>query len=91
MKKTARDIFIASVVAGLVATTLTTVSVKAGMWEKLSSLGDSTVETSTFSIEAKGWNLRAYEFITPSGARCVAMTGTEKGGLSCDFSKDWNK
>jgi len=62
---------------------------KAGLWEKATSLLDKTVETSTFSIEAKGWNLRGYEFVTPRGARCVSMTGTQKGGLSCDFSKDW--
>jgi hypothetical protein len=50
-----------------------------------------TVETTSFTIEAKGWNLRGYEFVTPTGARCVSMTGAEKGGLSCDFSKDWTK
>ena len=64
---------------------------KAGLWEKATSLLDTTVETTSFSIEAKGWNLRGYEFVTPTGARCVSMTGTKKGGLSCDFSKDWTK
>ena len=61
----------------------------AGLWEKATSLLDTTVETTSFTIEAKGWNLRGYEFVTPTGARCVSMTGTKKGGLSCDFSKDW--
>ena len=64
---------------------------KAGLWEKATSLLDTTVETTSFTIEAKGWNLRGYEFVTPTGARCVSMTGTKKGGLSCDFSKDWTK
>ena len=64
---------------------------KAGLWEKAASLLDMTVETTSFTIEAKGWNLRGYEFVTPTGARCVSMTGAEKGGLSCDFSKDWTK
>ena len=64
---------------------------KAGLWEKAASLLDRTVETTSFTIEAKGWNLRGYEFVTPTGARCVSMTGAEKGGLSCDFSKDWTK
>ena len=64
---------------------------KAGLWEKATSLLDNTVETTSFTIEAKGWNLRGYEFVTPTGARCVSMTGTKKGGLSCDFSKDWAK
>jgi hypothetical protein len=64
---------------------------KAGLWEKATSLLDTTVSTTSFTIEAKGWNLRGYEFVTPTGARCVSMTGTQKGGLSCDFSKDWTK
>lgn len=62
---------------------------QAGLWEKATSLLDTTVSTTAFTIEAKGWNLRGYEFVTPTGARCVSMTGTQKGGLSCDFSKDW--
>ena len=64
---------------------------KAGLWEKATSLLDKTVKTTSFTIEAKGWNLRGYEFITPTGARCVSITATKKGGLSCDFSKDWTK
>jgi hypothetical protein len=64
---------------------------KAGLWEKATSLLDTTVSTTSFTIEAKGWNLRGYEFVTPTGARCVSMTGTKKGGLSCDFTKDWTQ
>lgn len=64
---------------------------QAGLWEKATSLLDTTVSTTSFTVEAKGWNLRGYEFVTPTGARCVSMTGTQKGGLSCDFSKDWTK
>jgi len=64
---------------------------QAGLWEKATSLLDTTVSTTSFTIEAKGWNLRGYEFVTPTGARCVSMTGTQKGGLSCDFSKNWTK
>ena len=64
---------------------------QAGLWEKATSLLDTTVSATSFTIEAKGWNLRAYEFVTPTGARCVSMTGTQKGGLSCDFTKDWTE
>jgi hypothetical protein len=64
---------------------------QAGLWEKATSLLDTTVSATSFTIEAKGWNLRGYEFVTPTGARCVSMTGTQKGGLSCDFTKDWTK
>ena len=62
---------------------------RAGLWEKATSLLDTTVETTSFTIEVKGWNLRGYEFVTPIEAPCVSTTGTKKGGLSCDFSKDW--
>ena len=64
---------------------------QAGLWEKATSLLDTTVSATSFAIEAKGWNLRGYEFVSPTGARCVSMTGTQKGGLSCDFTKDWTK
>ncbi len=64
---------------------------QAGLWEKATSLLDTTVPTTSFTIEAKGWNLRGYEFVTPTGARCVSMTGTQKGGLSCDVTKEWTK
>ena len=66
-------------------------SAKAGLWEKATSLLDKTVDTTSFTIEAKGWNMRGYEFLTPTGARCVSMTGTQKGGLIFDFFKDWTK
>ena len=80
----------------IILTSLVTLSfalgaAKAGLWEKATSLLDTTVDTTSFTIEAKGWNMRGYEFVTPTGARCVSMTGTQKGGLSCDFSKDWTK
>ena len=58
----------------------------AGMWEKLSSLADTTVPSATFTIEAKGWNVRAYEFVSPTGAHCIFVAGEQKGGLSCDFT-----
>jgi hypothetical protein len=67
------------------------VTAQAGLWERASSLLDTTVSTTSFTIEAKGWNLRGYEFVTPTGVRCVSMTGSEKGGLSCDFTKNWTK
>lgn len=67
------------------------VTAQAGLWERASSLLDTTVSTTSFTIEAKGWNLRGYEFVTPTGARCISMTGSEKGGLSCDFTKNWTK
>ena len=32
-----------------------------------------------------------WDRIKPARARCVSMTGTKKGGISCDFSQNWKK
>jgi len=56
----------------------------AGLWEKLSSLGDQTVQATGFSIEAKGWDLRGYIFQPPeSNKTCLFVAGSRKGGLAC--------
>ena len=86
-----KQITISGALAVLLSVGIVFGTAQAGLWEKATSLLDTTVSTTSFAIEAKGWNLRGYEFVTPTGARCVSMTGTKKGGLSCDFTKDWTK
>lgn len=56
----------------------------AGLWEKFSSLGDETVQAKSFSIEAKGWDLRGYIFSPPGMNNiCLFVAGSKKGGLTC--------
>ena len=86
-----KQTIIAVTISVLLTCGIAFVTAQAGLWEKATSLLDTTVSTKSFTIEAKGWNLRGYEFVTPTGARCISMTGSEKGGLSCDFSKNWTK
>ena len=86
-----KQTIIAVTISTLLTCGIVLATAQAGLWEKATSLLDTTVSTTSFTIEAKGWNLRGYEFVTPTGARCVSMTGTKKGGLSCDFTKDWTK
>jgi len=86
-----KHIILAVTISTFLTCGIVLVNAQAGLWEKATSLLDTTVSTTSFTIEAKGWNLRGYEFVTPTGARCVSMTGTKKGGLSCDFTKDWTK
>ena len=86
-----KDKIIAVIITVMMTCAFTFGTARAGLWEKATSLLDTTVSTTSFTIEAKGWNLRGYEFVTPTGARCVSMTGTKKGGLSCDFSRNWKK
>ena len=86
-----KQTIIAVTITLLVTCSIAFGTAQAGLWEKATSLLDTTVSATSFTIEAKGWNLRGYEFVTPTGARCVTMTGTQKGGLSCDFTKDWTK
>jgi hypothetical protein len=60
-------------------------SAQAGFLESLGSLIDETVDTKTYTVEAKGWNLRAYAWIDPaSGLYCLYVAGENKGGLSCN-------
>tara|TARA_Y100000310_G_scaffold338627_1_gene428786 strand:+ start:5348 stop:5635 length:288 start_codon:yes stop_codon:yes gene_type:complete len=57
---------------------------KTGLWEKAQSLTDQLVPTTSYTIEAKGWNLRAYAWTDPvHGLECIAVVGTDKGGVSC--------
>ena len=86
-----KDIIFSVLISVILTCAITFGTAQAGLWEKATSLLDTTVSTTSFTIEAKGWNLRGYEFVTPTGARCVTMTGTQKGGLSCDFSRNWTK
>jgi len=65
---------------------LITKSAQAGLWENLST-SDWQVKqpTSTYKVEAAGWNLRVYEW-TPQdnkNVRCVFAAGSKKGGVSC--------
>jgi len=69
----------------LITAGITIGTAKAGLWEKLSSLNDMVVETKTYTIEAKGWNLRAYSWKDPaSGMYCIYVAGSKTGGLSCN-------
>ena len=55
--------------------------VKAGIKNWMTS--GPTVKSTTFKVEATGYDLRGYEFVTPSGKHCVFVAGSKKGGLSC--------
>jgi hypothetical protein len=58
----------------------------AGLWEKVTTMGLPTKQpTTTYSVEAAGWNLRVYEW-TPEhnpGVSCMFAAGSEKGGVAC--------
>ena len=56
-----------------------------GMWEKLQSFGDPTVESIAYDVEAKGWNFRAYEFVPKNAPHklCVVVT-SEKSNMQLE-------
>ncbi|MCK5020128.1 MAG: hypothetical protein KAS32_23945 [Candidatus Peribacteraceae bacterium] len=61
-------------------------SANAGMWEKLSTIGDEVIKpTSTYNVEASGWNLRVVEWIPKDNphVRCMFAGGSKKGGVAC--------
>jgi|APSaa5957512622_1039677.scaffolds.fasta_scaffold354950_1 hypothetical protein len=55
-------------------------------WDRMSSLGKQTMASEGFTVEASSFNLRGYAFTSPDGQRCIFVAGTEKGGLSCEWT-----
>ena len=53
----------------------------AGMWEKLQSFGDKELESQSFDIKTKGWNLRSYEFRPYNAPEklCVVVISEQNG------------
>ena len=61
-------------------------SASAGMWTKLSTMGDEVIKpTNTYNVEAAGWNLRVVEWVPKNNPnmRCVFAGGSKKGGIAC--------
>ncbi len=70
----------------LLTTFLMSVSVQAGLWEKVTTMGAKTVKPSSeYLIETAGWNIRVYEWIPADNpnARCMFAAGSQKGGVAC--------
>lgn len=60
-----------------------------GTWEKILSFTDREVVSTSYDVEAKGWNFRVYEFMPVNALDklCVVVTSDAKGmQLEC-FSK----
>lgn len=61
-------------------------SVQAGLWEKMTTMGTKTVDPSAeYLIETAGWNIRVYEWIPADNpnVRCMFAAGSQKGGVAC--------
>jgi hypothetical protein len=61
-------------------------SVQAGLWEKMTTMGAPTVKpSSVYLIETAGWNIRVYEWIPADNpnTRCMFAAGSQKGGVAC--------
>lgn len=61
-------------------------SAQAGMWEKLSTMGQATKKnTAAYTVEAAGWNIRVVEWIPQHNPniRCMFGGGSAKGGIAC--------
>ncbi len=62
------------------------ISVQAGLWEKMTTMGAKTVKPSSeYLVETAGWNIRVYEWIPADNpnVRCMFAAGSQKGGVSC--------
>ncbi len=65
---------------------LISTSAHAGLWEKMTTLGQPTIKPeSEYLVEASGWNLRVYEWTPPENRniRCFFAAGEQKGGAAC--------
>jgi hypothetical protein len=70
----------------LLITLITSFSVQAGLWEKVTTMGAQTVKPSSeYLIETAGWNIRVYEWIPADNpnTRCMFAAGSAKGGVAC--------
>ncbi len=70
----------------LITVFLLSLSVQAGLWEKMTTMGATTVKPSSeYLIETAGWNIRVYEWIPADNpnARCMFAAGSQKGGVAC--------
>tara|TARA_B100001079_G_C16307271_1_gene468372 strand:- start:407 stop:655 length:249 start_codon:yes stop_codon:yes gene_type:complete len=70
----------------LLAIAVLSLSVQAGLWEKVTTMGAKTVKPSSeYLIETAGWNIRVYEWIPADNpnSRCMFAAGSQKGGVAC--------
>ncbi|MCS5586043.1 MAG: hypothetical protein NZ702_00940 [Gammaproteobacteria bacterium] len=70
----------------LITVFLLSLSTQAGLWEKMTTMGATTVKPSSeYLIETAGWNIRVYEWIPADNpnARCMFAAGSQKGGVAC--------
>ena len=60
-----------------------------GTWEKLLSFTDKEVVSTSYDVEAKGWNFRVYEFVPLNAPDklCIIVTSDAKGMQVECFSK----
>jgi len=65
---------------------LTSHSVNAGLWEKVTTLGNKEVKvTGQYNVPAPGWDLRVVEWAPKENknVRCLFAGGSKKGGVAC--------
>ncbi|MCH9645263.1 MAG: hypothetical protein K0U08_01250 [Proteobacteria bacterium] len=70
----------------LALTLLASLSVQAGLWEKMTTMGAPTIKPSSeYLVETAGWNIRVYEWIPADNpnTRCMFAAGSQKGGVAC--------
>ena len=70
----------------LLITFMASMSVQAGIWENITTMGATTIKPSSeYLIETAGWNIRVYEWIPADNpnTRCMFAAGSKKGGVAC--------
>jgi len=62
-------------------------SVWAISWDQLSSLGKASITPQAYTVETSGYNLRGYEYVSPSGKICTVIISSKNMSQSCDWPK----
>ena len=65
---------------------LASLSAKAGLWEKMTTMGAQTIKPSSkYLVKTAGWNIRVYEWVPADNpnTRCMFAAGSQKGGVDC--------
>lgn len=72
-------------VTAIILIPLTASTAYAGAWEKWTSIGNKTLPTKTYNIEASGWDVRVITWTPPDAPNvsCVFAAGSKKGGVAC--------
>ena len=72
----------------LIITIFSVSTLNAGVWATFTGFNMKEVKpTAVYTINAKGYNTRVYEWTTKDGYKCIAIFGNDKAAVSMQCFK----